>query len=97
MKKLRDVLTDLSKALSLEQRLAEAEVRQAFHLLPESRDLRLVFVNFREKTLGLAYRYPGDGERFRSREAHLLYQIERLSGHRFERIHWMLDRKGGTS
>lgn len=95
MKKLRDVLAEVSRALSLEQRLAEAEVRRAFRLLPESRELRLVFVDFRERTLGVAFRYPGDRERMEQEEKRLLDSLERLSGYRFDRILWMLDRKGG--
>ncbi len=97
MRKLREVLREMSRTLSLEQRLLEAEVRRAFRMLPESREVRLVFVDFRTRTLGLAFRYPGDRERLELREKAMLEELERLSGHRFERILWMLDRKGGGS
>ena len=96
MKKLREVLQEVSRTLSLDQRLQEAEVRRAFRLLPESREVRLVFVDFRTRTLGLAFRYPGDRERLEPGEEKMLQELERLSGHHFERILWMLDRKGGT-
>ena len=97
MRRLREVLQKVSRTLSLEQRLQEAEVRRAFRLLPESREVRLVFVDFRTRTIGLAFRYPGDRDRLEPREEAMLEELERLSGHRFERILWMLDRKGGGS
>ncbi len=97
MRKLREVLREVSRTLSLERRLEEAEVRRAFRLLPEARTVRLVFVDFRTRTIGLAFRYPGDRERLEPREERILQELAHLSGHRFDRILWMLDRKGGTS
>lgn len=71
--------------------MEEAQVREAFSLLPESADLDMVFVDIRRKVIGLAYDQPRDRSRWEAVEKDLLQRLNRLIVPiQFEKIHWML-------